>query len=262
MLRSDAHHDNVHNKWALEKHHLDKALEMDAPVLDFGDLFCAMQGKYDPRSDLSALKEEHRRVDYLDALVETAARDYAPYKQQFAVLGKGNHESSILNRLGTDLTNNLAHRLNSGAKNKLVYVGGYGGWVFLKFTVNKTKRQTLKLHYFHGSGGGGPVTRGVIQTNRMAVYTPDADIVVSGHTHDSWVVPVPRQRVSTNGAPFRDNQWHVRCGTYKDEYEDGHSGWHVETGKPPKVIGAVWMTLRVEQDSKGFKVIPSFEIAV
>jgi hypothetical protein len=255
LLRSDAHHDNIKNDWGLEKKHLEKAKECNAPILDFGDMFCAMQGKYDPRKDMNQLKPEHKVQGYLDAIVKSAADDYAPYAKNFAVFGRGNHESSILNRLGTDLISNMVHRMNSENKSN-VYAGGYSGWIILSFKIRRTVRHTLKLHYFHGAGGGGPVTRGVIQTNRMAVYLPDADIVVSGHTHDSWVVPIRRLRISDRNVIHQDNQYHVRTGTYKDDFSDGHEGWHVETGKPPKSMGAVWMKLQ----SDGDKVIPTFEI--
>jgi hypothetical protein len=35
-------------------------------------------------------------------------------------------------------------------------------------------------------------------------------------------------------------QWHIRTGTYKDEYGHGREGWHVESGRPPKPVGAMW----------------------
>lgn len=257
LLRSDAHHDNVKNDWGLEQKHLEMAREFDAPIIDNGDAFCAMQGKYDPRKDYNQLKEKHKRKDYLDGLVETAAEDYGPFADQFAVMGRGNHEESILDRLGTNLTGNLVHRLNTnGKRRRTTFQGGYSGWVFFRFTIRNTVRQTLKLHYFHGAGGAAPVTRGVIQTNRQAVYLPDADVVITGHTHDAWVVPVPRVRISSMGKIFSDRQWHVRTGTYKNDYGDGAEGWHVTTGKPPKAMGAVWMILRLEKN----RVVPYFEI--
>lgn len=45
LLRSDVHHDNPKCNQQLERQHLDEALEYDAPIIDNGDLFCAMQGK-------------------------------------------------------------------------------------------------------------------------------------------------------------------------------------------------------------------------
>ena len=99
----------------------------------------------------------------------------------------------------------------------------------------------VNLKYFHGAGGGGPVTRGTIQTNRYSVYLPDGNIIVSGHTHDQWIVPITRERISKKGVVGLDECLHVRCGGYKEEYGDGFGGWHIETGKPPKPTGAMWL---------------------
>jgi hypothetical protein len=60
LLRSDVHHDNPKCNQALEKQHLDEAAEYDAPIIDNGDLFCAMQGKWDKRADKAALRPEHQ----------------------------------------------------------------------------------------------------------------------------------------------------------------------------------------------------------
>jgi len=46
LLRSDVHHDNPKCNQDLERKHLDEAIEYDAPIIDNGDLFCAMQGKW------------------------------------------------------------------------------------------------------------------------------------------------------------------------------------------------------------------------
>jgi hypothetical protein len=75
------------------------------------------------------------------------------------------------------------------------------------------------------------------------VYLPDADIVVNGHTHDQYVVPIQRERLSHKGNVIQDTVWHVRTGTYKDEYGDGSEGWAVEKGHAPKPIGAVWLRM-------------------
>lgn len=251
LLRSDAHHDNVKNDWGLEKKHLQQAVDYDAPIIDVGDAFCLMQGKYDPRKDLNQLKEEHKRRDYLDAVVSTTANDYSPFADQFAIMGNGNHETSIIDRLGYNPTGNLVYRLNSvEGKKRRTYSAGYAGWVFLTFRIQKTRGLTFKLFYHHGMSAGGPVTRGVIDTNRMAVWLPDADIVVSGHSHDQWVVPIERFRVTNQGKNFKSTQWHVRAGTYKDDFGDGFEGWAVERGHPPKRLGAVWMILTMDNRAK------------
>ena len=50
LLSSDRHHDNPKTRQDLEQEHLKEAKERNAGVIDIGDLFCAMQGKYDRRA--------------------------------------------------------------------------------------------------------------------------------------------------------------------------------------------------------------------
>jgi hypothetical protein len=146
-----------------------------------------MQGKYDKRSHKKDLRPEHATGNYLDSLVETAAKFLAPYSKILTVRAAGNHESSIQKNHETDLCERLAERIRSNKG--IARRGGYSG--FVRFSLYKHKTggklsgsQGYKLWYFHGSGGGGPVTRGVIQTNRQAVYVADADFVVTGHCFD------------------------------------------------------------------------------
>lgn len=249
MLSSDRHHDNIHCQRDLELDDLELAKSRKAIILDVGDLFCAMQGKYDPRRNQDDLRPEDKGSNYLDLIVQHATDFYAPYSQQFALITPGNHESAVLNSTGTDLTDRLVHRLNSDHKG-MVAKGGYGGWVRFLFTIGKTQVQAFRMKYYHGSGGGGAVTRGVIQTNRQAVYLPDADIVVNGHTHDQYHVPIARERMSAQGAIHRDIVHFIRTGTYKDEYGLGSGGWAVEKGHAPKPLGCSWLHFYEKQNGK------------
>jgi len=252
LLRSDVHHDNPKCDQALEKKHLDEALAYNAPCIDNGDLFCAMQGRWDKRADKNSLREEHRGNNYFDLLVDTAAEFYRPYKDIFAVLGKGNHETAIAARHETDLTDRLAAKMRSYGSR--VEASGYGGWVIFQFRemkapTDKQIKDSVRLYHFHGTGGGGPVTRGTIQTNRIAVFTPDADVVLTGHTHDEWTVTIPRQRISVGNQLYQDEQLHVRPPGYKDAWSDGAAGWEVEKMLGPKALGSAW--LKFSWDPKG-----------
>lgn len=242
LLRSDAHHDNAWCDQELERAHLDLAVERKALVLDFGDLFDAMQGPNDKRASKDQMRTEHSRTNYFDELVKSAEAFYAPYAGRFGLMAIGNHETAVSRHYATNLTDRLTDRLRH-KHGGLVQTGGYGGWVRFMFNVQKTVRQQIRLKYFHGAGGGGPVTRGVIQTNRQAVYLPDADVVVNGHTHDSWLMPIARERLTDGGRVVHDLQHHVRCSTYKDDYQGGEGGWHVERAGAPKPLGACWMRL-------------------
>jgi hypothetical protein len=248
LLSSDRHHDSIQCNRDLEIRHLEEARQRKAHILDFGDLFDAMQGKYDPRRSYPEMKKEYlqvmtdKKIGYLDAIVEEAVEFYSPYADMMALVSKGNHEVSISNHNDTDLLERFIFGINTKAGTQ-VYKGTYGGWVQFRFTMQGTQRQTIKLKYFHGSGGGGPVTKGTIQSNRQAVFLPDADIVVNGHIHESWTLSIPRERISEQGVIGQDIQTHLRTPTYKNDYGDGSGNWHVERGAPPKPMGCIWMRM-------------------
>lgn len=254
MLSSDRHHDSPHCNRKLETRHLEEAREKDAIILDFGDTLDAMQGKFDPRRSFADVRPEDARPDYYDRIVQHAAEDYAPYAANFAMIGRGNHETAVLDKANTDLTSNLVHRLNSDHGGN-VKCGGYGGWVIIRVTAYSGSRSSVRIKYHHGAGGGGPVTKGVIQTNRQAVYLPDADVVVNGHTHDAWYMPLKRERLDARGAVYFDNVHFIRTPGYKDGYGDGSSGFEVERWMPPKPHGCAWLRLRFQRS-------PRFEIIV
>ena len=251
LLRSDAHHDSPFCDRKLEKKHLDEAANKDAMILDAGDLFDAMQGRRDPRASYDDLEPALKVDNYLDALVKFNADFYKTYADNILLLGKGNHEASALKHHNVSLTDNLAYRMNQETGSN-VKVGGYGGWVKFMFTINTTKRFSLNLKYYHGSGGDAPVTRGVIQTARQAVYLPDADIILNGHNHNAYALPIRRERLSDRGDLYQDDQWYIRTPGYKNEYGDGSTGFAVESGMPPKPLGCVW--LRMYYDDNKIRV--------
>ena len=239
LLSSDRHHDNAHCDQDMERRHLDQARERNAGVIDYGDLFCAMQGKWDKRADRGAMREEYQYGPYLDTLVSEAADFYGPYADNFVVIGRGNHETAIYKRHETDLTERLVAVLND-RNGSQIQAGGYAGWVRFAFERGKTQRQSVSLHYYHGSGGGGPVTKDMIGANRLQVAA-EADIYCFGHTHDAWHNTIHRIRLDHNGKPVQRQADVVKTPSYKDEYGDGMGGWSVERRMPPKPLGAYWL---------------------
>lgn len=252
LLTGDRHHDNVHTNWKLEKQHLDQAKEENAPIIDIGDFFCLMQGKWDKRANQDELREQHRGNDYFDLVWEEAEEFYRPYTDNLALFGYGNHETSTIRHHQVDPLKNLTYRLSHHAtRDDTLRIGGYAGWVLLRFQ-DGTRSQTIRIKYHHGYGGGGPVTKGVIQANRRAVYLPDATFVVSAHIHEAWTFPIKRERISKAGVVSQDIQYHISVPTYKDEYQAGR-GFHIETGKPPKPVGCAWINFSYEAHARKIK---------
>ena len=90
------------------------------------------------------------------------------------------------------------------------------------------------------------MTHGVLNTRRRQSYLPDADIVWSGHTHDSWTVRLAKASLTQYGSVRLDDVHHVSTPGYKDEWSP-LAGWHIERGAPPKPIGAAWLRLSVRR---------------
>lgn len=69
LFQSDNHHDSPLCNRELEAEHLQEAVKRDAMIMVMGDLFDAMQGRFDPRRSMEELRPEYRRSDYYDAIV-------------------------------------------------------------------------------------------------------------------------------------------------------------------------------------------------
>lgn len=112
LLMADVHWDNPHCDRKLLTKHLDQAKAANAGILCFGDWFCAMQGKFDPRRDKTSIRPEHAEGNYLDLLVNGSAEFLEPYREQVIALMDGNHEcydgdTEVLTSEGWKLFNEL-----------------------------------------------------------------------------------------------------------------------------------------------------------
>ena len=239
LLQSDEHWDSTHcDRKLLTRHHTE-AVERGAGILKFGDTFDCMGGRWDKRSDKSNLRPEHQHGDYIDALVRTAADYYQPFASNILLFGDGNHETAMRKAHETDLIERLCATLNdrTGA---CIQHGGYSGWV--RFIFKRCEqRASRRLWYFHGSGGGGPVTQDMIQGNRQQVYVENADVMVFGHTHDCWSMERPKLRLNDMGVVEHRTLLQAKCASYKDAYREGRGSWEVERGMPPKPLGGWWL---------------------
>ena len=248
LLISDLHWDNPKCDRDLLKKHLDQAVKGNHDILINGDLFCLMQGAYDPRKSKSDIRPEHNHANYFDAIINTAVDWFEPYAQHIKLIGYGNHETSILKRQETDIIERFVTLLNykSGTN---IQVGGYGGWIRYQFN-DGSATQSFKIKYMHGFGGGGAVTRGTIQHNRMSVNVEGADAIWMGHVHEDYELTYTVEELTIKDTVQLRDILMIRTSAYKEEYGDGSKGWHIERGASPKPIGGRWLIMKPYRDEK------------
>lgn len=246
-LLSDVHWDNPKCDRQKLKDHLNYCLKNNIPIQINGDLFCLMQGKYDPRRNKKDILPEHNTTNYIDAVIEDAVEWWSPYAHLLTVIGYGNHETAIIKNLETDPLQRFVDLLNYTNKTN-VQTGGYGGWMILKHFMSGSTVMSKNLKYFHGSGGGGVVTKGAINLTRALEMYENMDVFVMGHIHENSSRNDVRDSVHFNMGKkvfeIEHKQIHLAItGSYKEEYQDGAFGWHVERGAPVKPTGGRILTL-------------------
>ena len=266
-MLSDIHWDNPKCDWKLLKRDLDYCKENNIPIMINGDFFCLMQGRGDRRGNKSDIRPEHNNSKYLDSIVETAVEWWSPYAHLLTVIGYGNHETAIIKYQETDILQRFVDLLNykNGTN---VYAGGYGGWIVIRQTFDTNVVSTFRIKYFHGSGGGGVVTKGALNLTRALEMYEDFDVFTMGHIHENAARNDVRDTITSHAKTgYRHNHKQIHMmltGTYKEEYGDGSKGWHVERGAPVKPTGGrilVFESERLERDGmkKVYKNIDSMK---
>jgi hypothetical protein len=257
-MLSDLHWDNPHCDRDMLKRHLDYCLEENIPVMINGDMFCLMQGRGDNRRNKSDIRPEHNNARYLDSIVETAIEWFLPYAHIIKLIGYGNHETSIIKFQETDILQRFVDLLNYKAGSN-IQTGGYGGWLVVRQSSNKnnTTSFSTKIKYFHGSGGGGIVTKGAINLTRALETYENFDVFSMGHIHENSCRNDVRDTLEqhpNSGYTLKQKQLHLMLtGTYKEEYGDGSQGWHVERGAPIKPLGGRILTIKCIRERSGKK---------
>jgi hypothetical protein len=257
-MLSDLHWDNPHCDRDMLKRHLDYCLVENIPVMINGDMFCLMQGRGDNRRNKSDIRPEHNNARYLDSIVETAIEWFLPYAHIIKLIGYGNHETSIIKFQETDILQRFVDLLNYKAGSN-IHTGGYGGWLVVRQSSNKnnTTSFSTKIKYFHGSGGGGIVTKGAINLTRALETYENFDVFSMGHIHENSCRNDVRDTLEqhpNSGYTLKQKQLHLMLtGTYKEEYGDGSQGWHVERGAPIKPLGGRILTIKCVRERSGKK---------
>jgi hypothetical protein len=242
-------------------------VKKNARILINGDLFCIMQGLTDRRGSKGQVRPEHVGDDYFDLVNNSAIEFFRPYAHHILMVGEGNHESAVKRKGEFDILARFVYGMNAltGSNIKL---GTYTGWVVFRGTYSKACKSSFKMKYHHGFGGGGVVTKGVIQNQRMDSSTEGADCIWMGHVHEMYhllsVADGLEHNSSTGYRTVQRVRHHIRTSSYKNE--SSGSGYHDEKGRPAKPLGGYWMRLTVRERAvnkvKSIDIEPEFTMAL
>ena len=158
--------------------------------------------------------------------------------------------TSIIKYQETDILQRFVDLLNYKNKSN-VYTGGYGGWFIVNMNIHGGSNHCTKIKYFHGSGGGGIVTKGALNLTRALEMYEGFDVFTMGHIHENSCRNDVRDTIDYSArAGYKNSLKDIHLmltGTYKEEYEDGSKGWHVERGAPPKPVGGRILTIEYKR---------------
>ena len=247
---------------------LKAARKVNARILVNGDAFDNIWPG-DKRFTPSVLRKSLQGKDDLaEAIVEDARQVLSPFADLIDVIGNGNHERSIHRRRCVDPIGMLIKALNwdlerQGSAHRIRH-GGVCGYILTRFRFPQkpgwsTSGLAHKLLYFHGSGGESPVTKGLININRIAANF-DYDLMTFGHKHNRVFVDDTFLYVTKSGRVAHRQRISCLTGSYVRSYRKGdqrnpiHYNYAEDFISIPKPIGGLFVSLtpeRAKLPSKG-----------
>ena len=213
LLSSDEHYDSKGCDRELLKRDWGIAKENKIPILNFGDFFDVMGKKFDPRTNMLDIRPEYKEADNKDMYLDLIAKDGVKFLDNYNVLMmvEGNHEYEIRKRSEMNFLQYVTNSIHSKP-----YLMGYDGYVRFIFNITKTRKQRIDLYYTHGTGGASPVTKGAITAQRRQ-HDINADIYVSGHTHQAYEIPKVIRYLDGAGIEQRKKVLHISLPTFKTD---------------------------------------------
>ena len=211
-LISDPHIDNPNFDQSTFQEHVNYCLEDQRYILIGGDLFDAIIRTDQKRAVNSLLEGGDNQ---LNIKLDKAYELLKPYQKQILFFGRGNHEESILKYNGVDMLEVLAKMLNAGQKHQII-VGNYAN--FLRFSFQDARKRSVAhydIYQHHGMGASAPVTKGMIDFNRIAKGV-NADLIWCGHKHQAIIdASDPIMYLDQNGNVIIKNRQCIMTPSYQ-----------------------------------------------
>ena len=211
-LFSDPHIDSPNFDETTFIEHANYCMNDQRYMLFGGDMFDSIIRTDQKRAVNSLLEQGDNQLNIkIDKVYELLK----PYQSQILFLGRGNHEESVLKHNGIDLLEMLAKILNAGQKHQIV-VGNYANFLRFNWVDSRNKSAVhYDIYQHHGMGGSAPVTKGMIDFNRIAKGV-NADLIWIGHKHQAVIdASDPIMYLDQNGNVILKNRQCIMTPSYQ-----------------------------------------------
>lgn len=195
---SDIHVDSANHASKKFKYDIEEAVSKDCRIYIGGDLgeliLPGDQKRYSKGQDII---EPDAALNMIEEMHFETLRPYVDYIDW---IGWGNHEDSALKYNNYDVIRGVITLLNHVRAKSLprIHHGGYKSYVRWRFSQGQNRHtKTIDLLHFHGKGGSSPVTRGMIDINRLRAHYV-ADVYWLGHKHTNISDPDEKIELAQN----------------------------------------------------------------
>ena len=186
---SDIHLDSGNHSAKQFAYDISEAVEKDCRIYIGGDLgeiiLPTDQKRYDKGRDTIG---PDAAINYIVEMHFEALRPYVDYIDW---IGWGNHEDSALKYNNYDVIRGVITLLNHVRQKSLapIHHGGYKSYIRWRFSHGENRHtKTVDVLHYHGKGGNSPVTKGMIDINRLRCHYV-ADVYWLGHKHTNIADP-------------------------------------------------------------------------
>lgn len=159
---SDMHIDSWNFDEKKCREDFEEAKDRKARILIGGD---ATDGIMHGDRRYSRGRDEIKADGQLNIITEKLEEFLMPYLDLIDWIGIGNHENTNLQKSHYDIVRGAIRTLNR-LREKPIHHGGYKG--FIRYLVeHQGSTHALTIFQYHGKGGSAPVTKGMIDFNRL-----------------------------------------------------------------------------------------------
>lgn len=215
-----------------------------------GDLIDAI-AMHDRRYENDSIADEFK--PHLDNLhheqCKSVIKSLTPIKNQILGTLGGNHEATLKKMASYDAVAVIAEGLEIKQLTDPSYM-------ILRFH-NGGKSMLIRLWLSHGCFMGGGKFRGSKVNNLEAKAGQfEADIYLSGHTHDRWVTSRTNLVITDRGLIKENRKIFCNTGSFVDSYTQGESdSWVSRSGFPPMTPGCIRIDFYLKRNTKGGRYI-------